>query len=72
MNAAMGSFSSNTAWMRALVPSGNLAGICSSLIWLRPILLISSIDGIKDIIYINDINNGGKPWTVSIVISPLC
>ncbi len=60
MNAAMGSFSPSTTWMRAFVPSGNLAGICSSLIWLRPILLISPIDGINDIIYIDDINNGSK------------
>lgn len=33
MNSAAGSLSSRTAWMRALVPSGNLAGICSKLTW---------------------------------------
>lgn len=61
MNSAAGSLSSKTASMRAFVPSGNLAGICSKFICVLPILLISPIDGIVDITYIDDINNGDKP-----------
>jgi hypothetical protein len=52
--------SSITAFIRAFVPSGNLAGICSKFICVRPILLISPIDEIEDITYIDDINNGSK------------
>jgi hypothetical protein len=48
------SLGSKTASMRASVPAGNRAGVCSSLIFLRPTgtpLLISSIDDFDDIIY---------------------
>ena len=54
------SLSSKQASIRSSVPAGRRAGICSKFICLRPILLISPIDGIKDITYIDDINNGSK------------
>lgn len=64
-----------TASMRASVPAGKRAGVCSSLILGLPtgsrisditfsakpcILLISPIDAVKDIIYLGDINYEGK------------
>lgn len=65
----------STASIRASVPSRNRAGVCSPLILGRPtvagvsditipakpcILLISPIDAVKDITYVDDIRYGGK------------
>lgn len=61
MTSAIFSPSAKVALMRSLVPSGNLAGICSKFICVLPILLISPIDGIVDITYIYDINKRSKP-----------
>lgn len=69
------SLPSHAASMRANVPAGKRAGVCSSLIFGRPtgagvsditfsaklaILLISPIDHVPDITYVDDINYGGK------------
>lgn len=69
------SLSAQAESMRASVPAGKRAGVCSSLILGLPtgervsditnsveavILLISPIDRVEDIIYLGDIRYGGK------------
>lgn len=70
------------ASMRASVPPGNRAGVCSSLMRGLPtggrvgditffvekgIFLISPIDRVSDISYLDDIRYGGKTMTTAII-----